>query len=303
VPVPAPIGFVLITYRDPKQIARLAAALRALYGADAPIAINHNQDQSTLDPALLPPDVRWVRPHVPSGWADWGAVEGAFRALDLLYAGGAGPDHPVLLSGADYPVARPNQVLADLRASGADAFIDARPVHPTHRDPDAAADGPLGRGVNAGRSNQEVCYRRYYPTVWRHFGLRLRVRSPWLAPLLSPFSAQRRCWAGEHWWTLGRRGAEAALRAWREGGELVRWFEPRQSPEEAFVHTVVCNEPGLRVDHRHFRYIDWTSNAPHPRLLGLADLPRIAASGAHFARKFAPDDPALDALDRQLGIA
>ena len=300
--MPAPIGFVLITYRDPPQIARLVATLRALYGAGAPIAINHNQDQSSLDPALLPPDVRWVRPHVPSPWGSWGIVEGALSALRLLYEGGEGPDHVALLSGADYPVARPERVLADLRGSGADAFIDARPVHPWRRDPDAAADGPLGRKVNAGRSNQEVCFRRYYTTVWRPLGIRLRVRSPWLAPLLAPFSEGRGCWAGEQWWTMGRRGAEALLRAWRERPGQVRWFAERHAPDEAWAHTVVCTEPGLRVDHRNFRYIDWTSNAPSPRLLEPADVPGMVASGAHFARKFAAGSPALDLLDRHLGF-
>jgi hypothetical protein len=189
-----PIGFVLITYRDPPQVVRLARTLRALYGPDAPIAINHNQDQSTLDPGLLPPDVRWVRPHVPSGWAEWGVVEGALAGLRLLHGGGDGPDFSALLSGSDYPIARPEAVLADLRRSGADAFIDARPVHPWRRDPDGAADGPLGRPINAGRRNQEVCYRRYYPTTWRPLGIRVRIRSPLLAPLLAPFSAAAPCW-------------------------------------------------------------------------------------------------------------
>ncbi len=37
-------------------------------------------------------------------------------------------------------------------------------------------------------------------------------------------------------------------------------------------------------------------------MLGRQDLPRLAATGAHFARKFAADDPALDALDERLDL-
>jgi hypothetical protein len=298
--VPAPIGFALLTYRDPRQILRLVTRLRELYGPDAPIAINHNPDRSALDPAPFPADIRWVRPAMSMGWGVWATVEATLAALRLLYPDGHGPAYTVLLSEADYPVAPPDRVLADLRAGGADAYIDARPVHPWRRDP--AVDRPLGLGVNDGGPNQEVCFRRYYSTTYRVLGVRVRIRSPLLATFLAPFSRVFRCWAGEHWWTLGRRAVEHLLRAHVERPEVARWFAARHVPEEAYVHTIVCNAADLRIAHHSFRYVDWTSRAPSPRILGEADVPRIVSSGAHFARKFAADSIALDTLDRALGL-
>ncbi len=296
----APIGFVLLTYREPDQILRLASRLRDLYGSGTPIAVHHDFDQCPLDVGRFHAEVRWARPHVRTGWGVWGTVESMLMAVRLLHQDG-GPDYTVLLSGADYPVASPDRVLSDLRAGAADAYIDARPVRPWHRD--RLVEKPLGHGVNDGGPNQEVCFRRYYSTIYRVLGIRIRIRSPLLAPLLSPFSRRFRCWAGEHWWTLGRRGVEELLRTHRERPELARWFAARHVPEEAYVHTVVCNAPGLRVTTNAFRYVDWTSHAPSPRELGLADLPRLLGSGSHFARKFRRDDPVLDELDRSLGLS
>jgi hypothetical protein len=294
------IGFVVFTHRDPPQIVRLLSRLRELYGADAPIALHHDFSQSGLEPPL-PGGVQVVRPHLPSGWGAWNIVEATLAALRLLYRGGGGPDYVVNLSGTDYPVAAPHRVVADLRAGGADAYIKALRVSPWRRDRVEAS--PLGLGPNEGGPNQKVCYRRYYPTTFRPLGIRVRVRSPLLAPLFSPFSRRFPCYAGEHWWTLGRRAVEHLLEAHERRPELSRWFAERIHADEGYVHTVVGNAPGLRVDRRNFRYIDWTSNAPSPRLLGVDDAPRALASGAHFARKFAPDAPALEAIDAALGLA
>ena len=228
-------------------------------------------------------------------------VEASLAALRLLHQSGEGPDFTVLLSGTDYPVARPEKVLATLRREAADAFIDTRPVYPFRRDP--SLPGPLGLGVNEGRPNQKVCYRRYYSSTYRPLGIRLRICSPLLAPFLSPFSRRFPCFAGEHWWTLGRRAVEFLLRSREECSDLSDWFAARHAPDEAYVHTVVRNAPSLRVSPRNFRYVDWTSYAPSPRTLGAGDLTKLLQSEAHFARKFAADDPVLDDLDRALGLS
>ena len=83
---------------------------------------------------------------------------------------------------------------------------------------------------------------------------------------------------------------------------LGQHLEERWCSDETFFQTVICNLPGLRLSQGNRRYIDWSEGQAHPKMLGLADMPAIMASGAHFARKFAPGDAALDELDRMLGI-
>lgn len=298
-----PIGFVIVTYRDPPQLVRLATRLQELYGRDAPIAVHHDFDKCAFDTAILPPGVQVVRPHVVTRWGHWSVVEGGLRAMRLLHAGAAGPDFTVLLTGADYPVAPAERVLQDLRGNGADAYIHHSEVTVWGWDR-RRPPGPLGLSVNEGWGNQKATYRRYYPTIYRPLGIRIKVRNPFVAPLLTPFRGAYRCYAGEAWFTLGRRAVESLLHTRDHDERIVRWFAERPVPEEGFAHTVLRNDPGLRIDRRHFRYIDWRNPVPrpHPRDLQVEDVPAILASGAHFARKFDVDAPALDALDAALGL-
>lgn len=296
--VAPPIGFALLTHAHPSQVARLVDRLRHLYGRSVPIAIHHDQRQCSLDPALVE-GARLVQPSLSTAWGTWSLVEATLAAVRLLHSADP-PDFTVLLSGADYPCAPAERVLGDLVSGGADAYTRAHPVRPWRRDR-TARPGPLGFGANEGAPNQEICYRRYYSTTLRWRGLRYRIRSPLLAPLLAPFSARFRAFAGEQWWTLSRKAVDALLDFPARAPRLVRWFAERPIPDEAFVQTVVANAEGVRVAFRNFRYLHWT-DTPGPRLLRSDDVPRIAQSGAHFARKFAPDDPALDLLDELLGL-
>jgi hypothetical protein len=83
---------------------------------------------------------------------------------------------------------------------------------------------------------------------------------------------------------------------------LGQHLDERWCTDETFFQTVICNLPGLRLSQGNRRYVDWSEQQAHPKILGLADLPVITASGAHFARKFEPNCAALDYLDRMLGI-
>lgn len=296
-----PIGFVIVTHRDPPQTVRLASRLQDVFGPDAPIVVHHDFDQCQFDAAVLPEGVRVVRPHHRTGWGCWGWIEAVLASLRLLRDEGGGPDYSVVMSGQDYPVAPAERVLGDLRGIGADAYLHSSVVSPWRRDRKAVR-GPLGFAVNEGAGNQKATYRRYYRTTYYPFGIRVNFRNPLFAPLLAPFKKGFRCWAGEPWWTVGRRGVDALLEFGETRPDVRRWFEIRREPEEAYPHTALRNTPGLAIHPRHFRYVDWNTTRPNPRVLGVEDVPRVLASGAHFARKFAPDSPALDALDAALGL-
>lgn len=294
----APIGFVILSHRDPGQVARLVDRLRHLYGNAVPIVVHHDDRQSVLAPELVP-GVDRVDPPIATRWGDWSLVEASLAGIQLLHARHA-PDYAILLSGTDYPVLRADRAIARLREGGADAFVQARPVR--YRGRDRHGPGPLGYQPNEGPGNQRRAWHRYVSTSVRWRGLELRLRSPLLAPLVSPYSRRFRPWAGSQWWVLGRAAVGALLDFPARRPDVVRWYARREVPDEGYVQTVIANAPGLRVEWTNFRYVDWSTQESHPRDLGLADLPAILRSGAHFARKFRPDDPALDAIDQTLGL-
>ena len=306
------IGFVLVTYDKPAQLLRLTRRLAELYPG-APIACHHDFSKTPLDEKQFPEQVRFVHPHIVTQWGRLSCVLAFHAALRLLYSGPDSPDWFVFLSGSDYPVRSPHEVLRDLESSGADACMDHRAVvHPF------VPDANVQYEENSFRSKAWVplAYERYVAVpVWAPgFSLKRRkaekivltaVRSASVVRWLTPFNDNLRCYGGEVWFTANRRAALALLADTEANRRLHKHFSRRFIPEEALNHTVLCNQPDLRISPVNFRYIDWTAGTHHPKLLGMEDLPRIFASGAHFARKFdwATAQPVLDAIDAEVDRA
>jgi len=63
---------------------------------------------------------------------------------------------------------------------------------------------------------------------------------------------------------------------------------------------VLCSQPDLRISKDQKRFEDWTTAGigAHPKWLETSDLPKILASGAHYARKFRPNGEVQDVIDK-----
>lgn len=301
------LGFVILSHREPSQLLRLVTTLNRLYD-DPPIACHHDFSQADFDTAKFPKNIRFVRPHLRTGWAKWSAVAGTLRALALLYEDG-GSDWFVLLSAADYPVGPADEVRRELETSGVDAFLDYREIGDTAVS--AARYGPLNPELAHYETDltQALKWRRY---IGAQLGLpRLRrererwrlgrqtVHLPFASPR-NPFTGDLKCFHGEHWFTANRRVADLLLNPSPRHRQLQRYLATRTSPDECYYQTVICNAPDLRINRDNKRYAKWNGGGAHPQDLGLAELDLMLASGAHFARKFAPGDPVLDRLDALL---
>jgi hypothetical protein len=61
----------------------------------------------------------------------------------------------------------------------------------------------------------------------------------------------------------------------------------------------------LKISKNNLRYVDWSLGGHHPKTLEVEDIPRILASGAHFARKFNLENGAevFDAIDAAVDSA
>jgi hypothetical protein len=106
---------------------------------------------------------------------------------------------------------------------------------------------------------------------------------------------------GSAFWSLSDQGVACILDRVAREPKLVRFFENTFASDEMFFHMLLWNSPlrGRIVPARH--YIDWTLRLEHPKTLGTEDLDAMQSSGASFARKFEPDAPVLDELDRISG--
>ena len=308
-------GFIILSHKAPGQMQRLVRTLNALYD-NPPIACHHDFSQTRLDKTAFPSNVHFVEPHIATGWGRWSLVRSSLAALELLYEI-ADPDFFFLISVADYPTAKPERVQADLLRSGADAYIDSfsleqamttgvAPGDPQlahHRAPynlvleqgrylRAQIKIPIVRFKPPGNSTSE----ERYPRLGRITKV-LAYDSP-----LSPFDDDYKCYVGSQWFTANRRAAHKLLNPSKKDRHLQRYYKNRVVPDESYVQTVLCNDSEITVEDRTFRYSSWNGGGAHPVDLGVPDLEAILASDAHFARKFAENDPVLDLIDEHLGL-
>lgn len=328
----APIGFVILSHNHPQQLLRLVRCLQRIYD-NPPIAMHHDFAQSPLRREDFPSDLRFVLPPVNTQWGKLSTVMAVLRAVALLYESAA-PDWFFLLSGADYPVTRAETVLAELASNTADALLD-------YRDVPTLSDGSLkiGRGLEISKYSIDLGTLKFAPpaepenpALW-HFGMPENVTLAWRrylgfrlwAPVLrkgprvgrymlqlpledgrSPFTADFKCYYGDHWFGANNKAAEILLHPNSKHLHLRRYLRRRHNVDECYFQTVLANTSGLRISKATRRFTDWSANADgehegsHPKTLDLSDLPAIMSSKAYFARKFAPQSPVLDQIDIML---
>jgi hypothetical protein len=298
------IGFVIVTYANPKQLLRLVRRLQRVYD-NPPIVCHHDFGQCELNIDEFPKETRFVLPHEKTGWGKFVVVVAALRALELLYQKSS-PDWFVLLSGSDYPTMPADQVVADLASCGGDALLDLREVPNT--PPDMSYPPPENPTLQhfGSAENLALAWRRYVgfnawvpiiragPRIGRH-----TMYFPFEMKRWSPFDASFKCFYGDHWFSGNSKVAQTLLTPTGKHLQLRRHLGRRVVPEECYYHSVLGNAP-LSIIKATRRYSKWLGGGANPQFLALDDLPEIVSSGAHFARKFHAGASVLDELDRLL---
>jgi hypothetical protein len=300
-------AYVLMTYRDPGQIMRLVARLRAL-SPDAFILVRHDAratelvERDSLEAAGA--IVHEYRDRID--WGGWSMVAAQVRELRWVLENHPRVTHIVFLSGQDYPL-RP---LADWEERVGDGEFDL--VGPVREERDLrmrwlAPNQPYSRGHRS-----TYAYRRI-PARWSGgpVGVLPRI-TPFLRPVIDarrlPHTSDMfigvrhrlhglRLYTSVPWLTLSRAAAGAVVAAHEDSPEK-RLLRRALLPEETFVPTVVMNR-GMRLAVEDVSYCRFDGWVWHPEVFTSADIPALRATGAPFARKFdlAIDPLVLDALD------
>jgi hypothetical protein len=304
-------AFIILSHSNPEQLLRLTRTLTAVYG-DPVIVCHHDFSKSPLDISLFGPNVQFVQPHIETHYGKISIIYAAMEGFRLAMHGESPPDWFYLLSGADYPIRRREDVEKDLGEAGVDAFMDFRKIdfatleqskQPNQANPAHGFD----------RSSYiKLAYDRYLairlPIPNLKHPLRppaaalLHIRWPALADRFNIFSEGYSCYAGEHWFTANRRAVELLLKEDSQHKRLLDHLARRPFVDECAYQTILCNEKSLKIAPRNLRYIQWEAgDVGRPNWLSLADLPGITGGSEHFARKIEPGSSLLDALDAHLG--
>ena len=286
------IGFILLTHNFPQRVRRLVGRLGQIYSSP-PIVVHHDLGKSPLDLSDFS-NVRVLENYIPTTWGHVSVTKALLTSMRVMHAPG-GPRWIAVLSGADYPVADAEHVLRDLNQGGREAYIHCELIHPE----------------KILREWHASCLRSYWNAQLRLPGgagkykyLYLPFRSP-----LCPFPAKLNCYAGSAYFTASYRAAEYILR-WTDGNPwLLKYLNTRFATDEMYFQTVLGTwrefvaPTGIGTEEilrQSFRYIAWNGGT-HPSNIEPEEVGRVIASGAHFARKFAPDSPACSLIDERLG--
>lgn len=316
------VCYYLQTHTRPAQVVRLVQRIKTASPRSV-VLIHHDNSGPPLDVPTLEsmPDVYVIVG--PGGYGNYTHLDRYFTAVDWLEAHEVEFDWLQNMTGQDYPIqpiAATHRFLAD---SNADGYMEYVPVFtdPARLDADLSSDTDSCFLSKFDRSLR-FDYRHWWigrPTRAKQRYLRplmaIDFVQPWFRISLaySTVAVRRRstifnaddfiCYGGSFFCTLSARCVYYARNFAREHPDVVAFFRTMPAPNEVFLQTVLVNSKEFRIIPDGKRYIDWSGTRNnHPKTLGVADIPAMLASGAHWARKFdsMADPEVLDILDRHI---
>jgi hypothetical protein len=289
----------------PHQLVRLIRAIRTS-SPDSLVVVSHAETGPDPDLGDLARDPAVIITRVPNGYADFSHVDRWLEAVDLLDERGERYDWLCNISGQDYPLLPLAEAERELADGEADAYLQFYPVFGGVKWPEeksrtrycfAYAKVPLSPRVQKllrplAAVNRVQPLIRFSP-VHRAIGVRRRHLPIPPAEL----------YGGSFFCSLSR-DCVRYVRDWvRTHPAEVRYLRGSLTSAEVFFQTVLVGAGRFRLENDSKRYFDFrNSKHNHPKVLTVADLPRMQSRGAHFARKLDERvDPALfDRLDERV---
>lgn len=285
--------YVVTSYRDPPQVARLVDTLRRL-APDARVVVSHDRKAAPLDSTMV--DAPIIPTPEPINWGDGTYLRSILAVLDGL---SLGPRSWVtILTAQDYPLRPLVDYQRHLGSCAADALLE-----PMCHSADWAPLIERTRQRQVRLPRWTASRGRYGRVLDRLPGATFSPQPHGLSPTLdvrrlrTPFGEGLVPARGSDLWAANGR----AVRQLLDEPRLLRYFERTPIPSESYPHTVLRNAANINVRDEMIHFADFV-NAAHPEWLSLDDLPRLEQSGRWFARKFEKGSPALDLLDARIGL-
>lgn len=311
------ILYLIQTFKDLPQILRLVQVIRRSDPSGI-VLISHNRETFVLkETAFEGLDNVYVMNVDGGSRIDFSLPNAYLAALEHIRQLGIYFDWVINLTGQCYPARPLKELVSLLEYAEVDAFIDY------HRVFDEQGQGGGIWPYSEAHSRYHYQYhwrltRKEPAWIWRKLlgGVRVVLHKvqPWVRMdtsyalqiglrdrsdiIGSAFSL----FGGSYYMTLSRRAADYLCDFTRSHPEIRLHFSRMNTPSEVYPHTVLANNSALKLSgHQHF-FFDVSGKRGRPAILTLADLDKITASGAFFARKFDPkiDSAVLDRLDQRV---
>ncbi|MGQ0831581.1 MAG: glycosyltransferase [Microthrixaceae bacterium] len=302
------VHYLVSAYHEHGHLERLCRVLRAL---DPTCIVTIQHDRSK---ALPPPDrfdgLATIHPtRAAVRWGDGSFLDELVRSMQRALS--EPWDHLVVITGQDYPIRPPAEIVEHLDANGAlgilwseeipapsvprDATELQRRYYFRHRWLPRAAWRLGGRSRGVGVVLRALAHA---PLVGRRMYARPRPRGETMGigvlARRGPLGPDRPCRMGPDQFVLARVLVEELVRSATEDADLLAYFRRCAIPSEAWFHTVLWpHRRALLPERLHLAEFGGGS---HPRVLGPEDFAEVASSGRWFARKL--DSSSARLLDR-----
>ena len=305
------ICYLIQTHKNPQQICRLVYTIKRL-APSAQIIINHDFASSNLENSLFLElsGIKIIPSSVERERGNFSLVKSYLDVVHFLLEQQYDFDWLINLTGQDYPIQPLTEVEKLLGETDHDGFIEYFKVF-SNQSP---------WGIREGYTRYFYQYKtlvKYLPS-WQKRALKpikiLNYLQPFLrvnvsygltfgSRTLTPFQAGFDCYGGSYLCTLSRKCVEYLLQFVTENPDFLEYYKNVSNPDESFIQTILVNSQLFNLKNDCKRFFDFSHTQDgHPRILSSTDLPALAQSQAHFARKFdfANDAQVLDLIDQQL---
>ena len=297
------LAYIITAHKNPEQLARLVARLDA-EGASFFVHIDKRTDSQVygriVESLRQRPNVHFLTKRFPCNYMTlFGAVQAAVQAIDEIFRQKISFDYLIYLSGQDYPIKTNAQIQMTLNEANGFSFLSYLPLpfegmHPT-----------------AGRVIQNMtrieCWHlhlfgRYVRVPFRGGSLPTRVVNAFL-PAKRRFPSGFKPYGGWAYWCLSRRHVQYVHDFVRSAPAFLRFFRYVKSADEIFLQTLLLNSPyRTELINNDLRYVDWSTEDCHPKILAEEDFPKLRESSNLFARKFdlSTKPKVLEMIDTQI---
>lgn len=261
------VAHLILAHRSPKQVSRLIHALTYPLH-DVYVHVDKKKDLAPFRELINEPNTYIIANRKRVDWGAYNMVEATLSSMSEILKRGH-YDFINLLSGADYPLVKPEAV---------DLFLDG---HLQKSFMEFQHQGSPWWEEAKGRT--EKVHLTNYRFTGRHF----------LQGLINIFPFKRKPPGGlelvgrSQWFTIATAHAAYVLHYVEKYPEIVRFFKHSWGPDEFFFQTILYNSPfNDALINNNLRYIDWSEGNTSPRELTLDDYEPLKKSGKFYARKF-----------------
>lgn len=280
------IAHLITVHKNPAQVERLITALMH-EDFDFYIHLDKKVDAQEFAHLARLPRVQFTRARIAVRWASYRFTEALLECTREILASGEPYDFINLLSGQDYPL-KPVETIYNFFARHVGcSFLSFE------------REGSLWWRHAISRVEQ------YHSTYYEFKG---QYRLQRLVNMVLPkrrFPLPYKLYGGPDgsWWTMGTDCARYLVEFMDAHPELRQFARFTWGSDEFLPATILMNSPLKdRIVNDNYRYIDWSEGGANPRVLTVADAPRLARTHKLFARKFdtVVDAEILDLVDRNL---